>query len=96
MEQTSKPKWLDNKVATIFGVIFFAQWVIMAYRLNTYTLDGEPMSGGRLFWRMFGWGILCSIPLVGWIYGLVKADDIVKTRNAVWKLTNRSKHEGAK
>jgi len=73
----------DGKVATVLGIIFFSQYVIFAYRLNKYTLDGEAMTGGRLFWRQLGWSFLCSIPLVGWIYGFVKLQDIVDTRNTV-------------
>ena len=83
----NKPSWLDNKVATVFGVIFFAPYVIFAYRLNSYTLRGTPMSGGRLFWRQLGWQILTGIPLVGLIYGLVKLNDIVATRNKVWEIS---------
>ena len=80
----NKPAWLDNSVATIFGVIFFPQFVIFAYRLNTYALRGEPMSGGRLFWREFGWQLLMTIPFVGLIYGLVNISNIVETRNRLW------------
>jgi len=82
----NKPAWLDNKTATIFGVIFFPFYVIFAYRLNTYTLSGEVMSGGRLFWRELGWALLIGIPLVGLIYGLVKLDEIVATRNRLWEV----------
>jgi len=83
----NKPSWLDNKVATVFGVIFFAPYVVFAYRLNAYTIQGVPMSGGRLFWRQFGWSILTGIPFVGLIYGLVKLNDIVATRNRVWEIS---------
>ena len=82
----SKPAWIDNKVATIFGVIFIAPYVIFAYRVNTYTLRAEPMSGGRIFWRMCGWSLLCCIPFVGLIYGLVKIDDILRARNRVFEI----------
>jgi len=81
-----RPSWLSNKTATIFGIIFFSIAVIMAYRLNTYALRGEPMSGGRFYWRYLGWTILCGIPLVGWIYGFVKLDDIIDTRNRLWEV----------
>ena len=70
----------ENKVATVFGVIFFAPYVILAYRLNTYFLTFEPLTGGRLFWRQLGWSILTAIPFVGLIYGLVKLNDICETR----------------
>ncbi|NLN82065.1 MAG: hypothetical protein GX136_05910 [Clostridiales bacterium] len=70
----------ENKVATVFGIIFFPWWVIFAYRLNTYFLKKEPMTGGRLFWRSLGWSILVSIPFVGLIYGLTKLDDICEAR----------------
>jgi len=70
----------ENKVATVFGVIFFAPFVIFAYRLNTYFLNKEVMTGGRLFWRQLGWSILTAIPFVGLIYGLVKLNDICETR----------------
>ena len=70
----------EKKGATIFGVIFFAPLVIFAYRLNTYFLNKEPMTGGRLFWRQLGWSILTAIPFVGLIYGLVKLNDICETR----------------
>jgi len=83
-----RPSWLNNKTATIFGIIFFSVYVIFAYRLNTYALRGEVMSGGRLFWRELGWSFLCSIPLVGWIYGFVKLDDIIETRNRLWDVIN--------
>ena len=73
----------ENKVATIFGVIFFAPLVIFAYRCNKYILDREPLTGGRLFWRQFGWSLLTSIPLVGLIYGLVNVDEICETRARV-------------
>ena len=83
-----KPAWLDNKTATIFGILFFSFYVIFAYRLNTYYLNGEVMSGGRVFWREVGWSLLCSIPLVGWIYGFIKLDDIIETRNRLWTALN--------
>jgi len=86
----NKPSWLDNKMATVFGVIFFAPYVIFAYRLNKYTLDGQPMSGGRLFWRQYGWALLSAIPFFGLIYGLVNLNNIVETRNKVWELTNNT------
>ncbi|MDR3310841.1 MAG: hypothetical protein LBS90_05795 [Oscillospiraceae bacterium] len=73
----------DSKGGTILGIIFFSGWVIFAYRLNTYFLNGEAMTGGRLFWRNYGWSILCSIPFVGWIYGFSKLNDIVDTRNKI-------------
>ena len=76
----------ENKVATVFGVIFFAPVVIFAYRLNTYFLNKEPMTGGRLFWRQFGWSILTGIPLVGLIYGLVKLNDICEARAQIRSL----------
>ena len=85
----NKPSWLDNKVATVFGVIFFAFVVIFAYRLNYYALRGEVMSGGRLFWRNFGWSFLCGLPFVGLIYGLVKLNDIVETRNQLYVKLNK-------
>ena len=83
-----RPSWLENKTATIFGIIFCSIYVIFAYRLNTYALRGEPMSGGRLFWREIGWTLLCSIPLVGWIYGFSKIEDIIQTRIRLWEVTN--------
>ena len=70
----------ENKVATIFGIIFFSPYVVFAYRCNKYFLEKEPLTGGRLFWRQFGWSFLTAIPLVGLIYGLVKLDDILETR----------------
>lgn len=73
----------DSKVGTIFGLIFFPSVVVFAYRLNKYFASGEAMTGGRYFWRNFGWSFLTSIPLVGLIYGLVKLDDIVNVRNAI-------------
>jgi len=82
----NKPGWLDNRVATIIGVIVFPTAVIFAYKLNTYTLSGEPMSGGRLYWRQLGWSLLCIIPLFGLIYGISKLDDIVYSRNRVWEI----------
>ena len=82
----NKPTWLDNKTATICGIIFFPVAVIFAYRLNTYALRGEPMSGGRYFWRNYGWTLLCALPLVGWIYGFVKLNDIIETRNKLWSI----------
>ena len=85
----NKPTWLNNKAATIFGIIFFAQMVIFAYRLNYYALNGEVMSGGRFFWRNWGWAVLCSLPFVGLIYGLVKLDDIVETRNKLYEKLNK-------
>ena len=84
-----KPAWLDNSVATIFGIIFFAPAVIFAYRLNAYSLQGEVMSGGRLYWRQLGWSFLTAIPLVGLIYGLTKLNDIIATRNMVWERNNQ-------
>ena len=41
------------------------------------------MTGGRYYWRLLGWSLLMSIPLVGWIYGFVKLNDIVDTRNTL-------------
>ena len=83
----NKPAWLNNKFATILGVIFFPPFVIFAYRLNSYVLRGEPLSGGRLFWRSLGWQILMTIPFVGLIYGLVNVGNIVETRNRLWEAT---------
>jgi len=83
-----RPAWLNNKTATICGIIFFSVAVIFAYRLNSYALRGEVMSGGRYFWRNYGWTILCSIPLVGWIYGFTKLNDIIDTRNQLWDRLN--------
>jgi|GEM_PF-3598149 len=91
----NKPTWLDNKTATICGIIFFSQVVIFAYRLNTYALNGEVMSGGRYFWRSCGWSLLTSIPLVGWIYGFTKLNDIIETRNKLWDLTNSQQAQPA-
>ena len=85
----NKPSWLDNRTATILGILFFSVYVIFAYRINTYILNGEPMSGGRLFWRELGWTCLCAIPLVGWIYGFSKLDSIVETRNRLWAATQQ-------
>ena len=79
-----RPSWLSNKTATILGIIFFPPFVIFAYRLNTYILNGEPMSGGRLYWRLLGWNFLTSIPLVGWIYGFTRINEIIDTRNKLW------------
>jgi hypothetical protein len=73
----------DSKTGTIFGIIFFSLYVIFAYRLNKYFLNGEAMAGGRVYWRLFGWSLLSAIPLVGLIYGFVKLSDIVDTRNQV-------------
>jgi len=85
-----RPSWLSNKTATIFGIIFFAPFVIFAYRLNTYILNGEVMSGGRLYWRMLGWNILMGIPLVGWIYGFVNLDKIIDTRTTLYDVTQKN------
>lgn len=76
----------ENKLATILGLIFFSPLVIFAYRLNTYFLRKEPMTGGRLFWRNFGWSIITSIPFVGLIYGLVKLNDICEARAKIRSL----------
>ena len=93
-----RPAWLNNKTATIIGVICCPIYVIFAYRLNYYILDvsakGGPMSGGRLFWRQYGWGVLCAIPLVGLIYGLKNIDNIVDTRNKVWELMQKNQPAG--
>ena len=83
-----RPSWLENKTATILGVIFFAPAVIFAYRLNTYAMNGEVMSGGRYIWRQLGWSLLCSIPLVGLIYGIVNINAIVDTRIRLWDRLN--------
>jgi len=85
-----RPAWLNNSVATIFGVIFFAPVVIFAYRLNTYILNGDVMSGGRLYWRQMGWSILTGLPFVGLIYGLVKLNDIIAVRNMLWERNNQA------
>ena len=84
----NKPGWIDNRTATIFGIIFFSSYVIFAYRLNYYALNGEVMSGGRFFWRNMGWSLLCAIPLVGWIYGFTKLNDIIETRNKLYNKVN--------
>lgn len=73
----------NAKGATIAGIIFFPSLVIWAYRQNKYTLMGHAMTGGRYYWRLLGWSLLTSIPLVGWIYGFVKLNDIVDTRNTL-------------
>ena len=91
----SRPSWLDNSAATVFGIIFFAPYVIFAYRINTYTLNGEPMSGGRLFWRDLGWTLLSAIPFFGLIYGLVKLSDIIETRIKVWEIMNYHNYQQA-
>jgi len=83
-----RPNWLNNKTATIFGVIFFPICVIFAFRLNSLILTGVPLSGGRLYWRQFGWAFLCGLPFFGLIYGLVKLNDIVEVRNRLWDATN--------
>jgi len=88
-----RPAWLNNKTATIVGAIFFPTAVIFAYRVNKYISEGEPMSGGRLYWRQLGWGLLSAIPLFGLIYGISKADDIVATRNRVWDMTNQGQQQ---
>jgi len=89
MEQImERPTWLNNKTATIFGVIFFPICVIFAYRLNTLILNGTPLSGGRLYWRQIGWAFLNGIPFFGLIYGLVKLNDIVEVRNQLWNRVN--------
>jgi len=85
-----RPTWLNNKTATIFGIIFFAPFVIFAYRLNTYILNGEVMSGGRLYWRLWGWNFLMAIPLVGWIYGFTRIDKIIETRNELYDVTQKN------
>jgi len=79
----------DSKTATIWGIIFFPSLVFFAYKLNTYTLAGEAITGGRYFWRSLGWSILTGIPFVGWILGFVNLQNIVDTRNEVIaKLSN--------
>ena len=87
----NKPTWLDNKTATIFGVIFFPQYVIFAFRLNVLMLKDTPLSGGRLFWRQVGWGIITSIPFVGLIYGLMNLNNIIDTRNQLWEVMQKNK-----
>jgi len=74
-------------VATILGLIFFAPYVIFAYRCNTYILNREPLTGGRLFWRQLGWSILTGIPFVGLIYGLVNLNKILEAREKIRSLT---------
>jgi hypothetical protein len=66
----SKYTYNESKVGTIFGIIFFSQLVIFAYRLNKYFISGEAITGGRFYWRYLGWVLLASIPFVGWIYGV--------------------------
>ena len=83
-----RPSWLMNKTATICGIIFLYPAVLFAYRLNKYALQGDVMSGGRFYWRYFGWTILFSIPLVGWIYGFTRLQDIVDTRIQLWDKLN--------
>jgi len=89
-----RPAWLNNKTATIFGVICFPIYVLFAYRLNKYMLDasekGGPMSGGRLAWRQYGWSLLNAIPFFGLIYGLKHLDDIIETRNKVWDIIQKN------
>ncbi|MDR2599900.1 MAG: hypothetical protein LBC73_06435 [Oscillospiraceae bacterium] len=90
----NKPVWINNTVATICGAIFFPMAVIVAYRFNTYALNGEILSGGRFYWRYLGWTILCSIPFFGIIYALINVSNIVETRNRLWeKYNNVPAHE---
>jgi hypothetical protein len=71
----------ESKVGTGFGIFFFFVYVIPAYRINKWFLRGDVLTGGRFFWRMVGWELLCCIPLFGWIYGYLHISDIVDTRN---------------
>jgi hypothetical protein len=44
------------------------------------------MTGGRLFWRQFGWSFLTAIPFVGLIYGLINLKNIVDAREKIRSL----------
>ena len=79
----------DVTMATILGLIFFAPFVIFAYRCNTYFLNNIPLTGGRLFWRQIGWSILTAIPFVGLIYGLINLSNIYKAREEIRNLNYR-------
>ena len=70
----------EGVVGTILGLLLFAPFVVFAYRLNTYFLKGQPMTGGRFFWRQLGWSILCMIPFFGLIYGLMNIGNIRNAR----------------
>ncbi|GAB2021674.1 hypothetical protein RyT2_07480 [Pseudolactococcus yaeyamensis] len=88
----SKYEISDAKVATVLGIIFVPSLVVWAYHQNKYTLDGQAMTGGRYYWRNFGWSFLTGLLFVGLIYGLVKLNDIVETRNELTRKLAKLNH----